>query len=156
MPRIIALALMGLLLAAAAACAGDMPRTTMEVDGNIIAVEAPVLWADRSQGLSGRGSLAPGTGMVFAYLKPHTISMHMQGMNFPLDFVFCSDGRISQIERDVPPSMATEAVSSDHPVHLVLELAAGQADALGLRLGADCRLKMTPELRALLEKTQQN
>lgn len=93
--------------------------------------------------------------MVFAYLKPHTISMHMQDMLFGLDFIFCRSGKIVQIERGVQPSGRPVALSSDQPVHLVLEIAGGQAEALGLSLGDGCKLKMTPQLQRLLKQTQQ-
>ncbi len=143
------------LAAVGPACAEPLPTAIVRVGGYQVAAEVPVSWAQRARGFSGRESLAPGQGMAFVYLQPHTLMMHMKGMKFGLDFIFCRNGRITQIERGVRPSERAVEVSSDQPVHFVLEIAEGRALELGLRMGDDCIIEISPELRRRLEQFQQ-
>ena len=156
MPKSIAAIVVCLCLAAGgAAWAEPLQTAAVRVGGSLVIAEVPVSWAQRARGLSGREGLAPGRGMAFVYLKPHTLVMHMNGMKFGLDFIFCRNGKIVQIERGVRPSERAVEVSSDQPVHFVLEIAEGGARKLGLGLGDDCTINMSPELRGRLKQIQQ-
>jgi uncharacterized membrane protein (UPF0127 family) len=73
--------------------------------------------------------------MLFDWGTPRESAMWMRNTIAPLDMVFITaDGRIHRIaERTVPYSLAT--IESRGPVRATLELAAGTAERLGLRVG---------------------
>ena len=51
-------------------------------------VELAITPEERSQGLSGREALEPGTGMLFIYEDDRHLTFWMPDMNFPLDMVW--------------------------------------------------------------------
>jgi uncharacterized membrane protein (UPF0127 family) len=73
--------------------------------------------------------------MLFDWGAPRESAMWMRNTIASLDMVFINqDGTIRRIaERTVPQSLAT--ISSNGPVRATLELAAGTAERLGLRVG---------------------
>ncbi|GGM70082.1 hypothetical protein GCM10009017_20260 [Halarchaeum rubridurum] len=59
--------------------------------------------AERYRGLSGTGSLANGSGMLFVYERAGSRAFVMREMNYPLDIVFVGvDGRITRIHHAEP------------------------------------------------------
>ena len=86
-------------------------------------------------GLMFRPSVGPNEGMLFDWGTPRESAMWMRNTITALDMVFITqDGRIHRIaERTVPLSLAT--VESRGPVRATLELAAGTAERLNLRVG---------------------
>lgn len=91
--------------------------------------------ARRSQGLMFVERLAPGTGMLFVYGAPGTVSMWMKNTLIPLDMLFvAADGRVTRIARNTKPrSLAT--ISSMGPVTGVLEIGGGESARLGIDTG---------------------
>ncbi len=98
-------------------------------------VEMALAPEQQMTGLMFRPSVAPNEGMLFDWGAPRESAMWMRNTIASLDMVFISaDGRIHRIaERTVPQSLAT--ISSNGPVRATLELAAGTAERLGLRVG---------------------
>ena len=86
-------------------------------------------------GLMFRPEVKPDEGMLFDWGSPRESSMWMRNTITPLDMVFiAADGRIHRIaERTVPHSLAR--IESRGPVRATLELAAGTAERLGIRVG---------------------
>ncbi|HYZ32141.1 MAG TPA: DUF192 domain-containing protein [Crenalkalicoccus sp.] len=86
-------------------------------------------------GLMFRQSVPPDGGMLFDWGIPRESAMWMRNTLVPLDMVFITaDGRIHRIaERTVPQSLAT--IESRGPVRATLELAAGTAERLDIRVG---------------------
>ena len=86
-------------------------------------------------GLMFRRSVGPAEGMLFDWGVPRESNMWMRNTITSLDMLFiAADGRIHRIaERTVPLSLAT--VASNGPVRATLELAAGTAERLKLRVG---------------------
>ncbi len=86
-------------------------------------------------GLMFRPSVGQEEGMLFDWGTPRDSTMWMRNTITSLDMVFISaDGRIRRIaERTVPLSLAT--IESGGPVRATLELAAGTAERLNLRVG---------------------
>jgi hypothetical protein len=86
-------------------------------------------------GLMFRPSVGPNEGMLFDWGQPRESSMWMRNTIASLDMIFITEGgtvlRIA--ERTVPRSLAT--ISSGGPVRATLELAAGTAERLGIRVG---------------------
>jgi uncharacterized membrane protein (UPF0127 family) len=86
-------------------------------------------------GLMFRPSVPPDGGMLFDWGSPRESQMWMRNTITSLDMLFiAADGRIHRIvERTVPHSLAT--ISSHGPVRATLEVAAGTAERLGIRVG---------------------
>ena len=98
-------------------------------------VEMAIDPQQQSVGLMFREQVGAAEGMLFDWGAPRESSMWMRNTIAPLDMVFiAAEGRIHRIaERTVPYSLAP--VDSRGPVRATLELAAGTAERLGLRVG---------------------
>lgn len=86
-------------------------------------------------GLMFRPSVPADGGMLFDWGVPRESSMWMRNTIASLDMLFiAADGRVHRIaERTVPYSLAP--IDSRGPVRATLELAAGTAERLGIRVG---------------------
>jgi uncharacterized membrane protein (UPF0127 family) len=95
--------------------------------------------AAREQGLSNRPALLPGTGMRFVFETPDRYTFWMKNMRFPIDIVFLQEGTIVNIANNLPyPKTAAETPASvrpPQPFTEAIELPAGDADKLGLKIG---------------------
>ena len=90
----------------------------------------------RARGLLGRTGLSQGEGML---LKP-TFSIHTFFMRFPIDVVFLDrDGAVVDVVRRLKPWRAATRIRA----RAVLELAAGEADRVGVQVGEQLELQET-------------
>ena len=91
--------------------------------------------AERARGLMFRKSLPPKGGMLFDFGGEQPVYMWMRNTYIPLDMLFVdTSGRVVHIARETTPhSEAT--ITAGRPVRGVIELAGGQAAALGLAEG---------------------
>ena len=143
-----ALALAGLLPAAllgrtGLAQTGPQPRLPVEElviltrDGkrHVFHVEMAIEPQHQMVGLMFRERVGPDEGMLFDWGAPRESAMWMKNTIASLDMLFIeADGRIHRIaERTVPHSLAT--IDSRGPVRATLELAAGTAERLDIRVG---------------------
>ena len=98
-------------------------------------VEMALAMEQQMVGLMFRPSVGATEGMLFDWGVPRESSMWMRNTIASLDMIFITaDGHIHRIaERTVPYSLA--AIDSRGPVRATLELAAGTAERLGLRVG---------------------
>lgn len=86
----------------------------------------------RRRGLMFVRDLPSMTGMLFVYDRDDYLSMWMKNTFISLDMVFIrSDGTIANIETDTEPQ-SLKSVSAAEPVRYVLELNAGETEALGI------------------------
>ena len=112
-----------------------------------IMVELALSLGEQTRGLQGRLGLEPGRGMLFPYARAAPRAFWMKDVAFPIDLIYADGrGRVTEVLRKLPPCLGP-AVScptypSRYPAQYVLELAAGQADALNIRL--DDRLELSP------------
>ncbi len=89
----------------------------------------------RSTGLMYRRSLKPGRGMLFVFDKASVRSFWMKNTYVPLDIVFIGpDKRVAGVVENAKP-LSTEPRRVPAPSRWVLEVAAGQSAARGLRKG---------------------
>ena len=109
-------------------------------------VELAVTPAERQQGLSGREPLASREGMLFVYREPRLLSFWMNGMLFPLDFVWIGpECTVVDITPDVPippPGAALGRLPTYSPSSAAsynLEIGAGEAAQAGLSPGDPVR-----------------
>lgn len=129
--------------AAAAAQTGPQPElpkqrlviVTRDGKHHEFMVEMALTPDQQTVGLMFRPSVPPDGGMLFDWGAPRDSAMWMRNTITSLDMVFINaDGAIRRIaERTVPLSLAT--VDSRGPVRATLELAAGTAQRLDIRVG---------------------
>ena len=116
-----------------------LPVETITVDTktgpHAFKVEVAADEQSRETGLMFRKIMAPDAGMLFDFQTPQDVSFWMENTILPLDMLFVrADGTIARVaENAVPYSRAT--IPSGEPVHLVIELNAGRAQALGIAEG---------------------
>ena len=141
------------ILAIVAGCSGTVwpeaprPERPSVVVGEVaFQVELAVTPAERRQGLSGREPLAPREGMLFVYGEPRLLSFWMNGMLFPLDFVWIGpECTVVDITPEVPIPPPGDALgglptySPSSPASYNLEIGAGQAARTGLVPGDSVR-----------------
>jgi hypothetical protein len=98
-------------------------------------VEMATTSDQQATGLMHRRAMAADAGMLFVYPSGSRVAMWMKNTLIPLDMLFIGPaGRITHIaERTVP--MSTELIGSNGPVRAVLELNAGTASRLGIKVG---------------------
>jgi len=107
-----------------------------------IQLEVPRGERQFSLGLQLRPPLAPLQGMWFSFSPPTPARFWMHRTPASLDMVFVRDGRVSFIEAKVPPcpSLPCTTYGTGSEVDGVVELAAGQASALGIVVGTPVRI----------------
>jgi uncharacterized membrane protein (UPF0127 family) len=91
--------------------------------------------ASREHGLMDRHQMAPDHGMLFEFQSRGPVTFWMKDTYLPLDMAFIdSDGTVRRVfERATPQS--ERLIPSNAPVTGVLELNAGQAAAIHLKVG---------------------
>lgn len=78
------------------------------------------------RGLSGKASLAKGTGMLFVFEKPDRYGFWMKEMNFPIDIIWISlDKKIVDIKDSAKPESFPEVFYPKENALYVLEVEAG-------------------------------
>lgn len=101
-------------------------------------VELAVTPAEREVGLMYRTELAPNRGMLFVYPDPQRVSFWMKQTLIPLDILFFDgEGRLVQSYANVQPCRRDPCrnYSNEIPAQYVLEVAAGTAERLSIKLG---------------------
>ncbi len=100
--------------------------------------------AERNQGLMNRAPLPDDRGMLFHFQTPEYASFWMRNTPSSLDIIFIGvDGRILNIADHTTP-FSDAPVPASGVTRGVLELRAGQAEALGIRPGDRVRHRIFP------------
>ena len=118
-------------------------RLTLETSTgqHVIEIEVAETPEDQALGLMYRQTVPPNTGMLFPYDDPHELTMWMRNTYASLDMVFIkADGVVHRIEYGAEP-LSEKIISSRGNVSAVLELAAGEAQRLGVKPGDAVRYK---------------
>jgi uncharacterized membrane protein (UPF0127 family) len=108
-----------------------------------IGLEVAATPRQQAMGLQLRPPLPPLRGMWFPYAMPTPARFWMHRTPAPLDMLFIRDGRVVAIEAHAQPCMRLPCPSYGpvEPVDGVVELAAGQAEALGITVGSPVRIE---------------
>ncbi|MEY4761731.1 MAG: hypothetical protein RLZZ200_1587 [Pseudomonadota bacterium] len=151
-------ALVGLFLCVAAACATAadfapsqlkaFPRDVLQLEAGGVSTPVQVWIADtpeqQQQGLMFLTDLPAGYGMLFPLGALRFMTMWMKNTYVSLDMVFIGEGgRVTRIAADTTP-LSEEIISSGTPVVAVLELRAGEARRLGIKVGSLIRHTLIP------------
>jgi len=125
-------------VAADAAAAGW--GTARLPDGHSVVLELAVTAEAQARGYMFRERVGDDEGMLFVYDRDDLRGFWMKNCRVPLDIIWLdAAGRVVEVAADRPPCPeegACPSVSSSSPARFVLELAAGQAAAHGVRPGA--------------------
>jgi uncharacterized membrane protein (UPF0127 family) len=109
--------------------------------GATFPVEVVSTQAGMRKGLSGRPKLERGHGMLFCFRDQNVHSMWMPDMQFSLDIIWIDDTfTIVNVNKKAVPCVSRipsecPSYSSEYPALFAIEVNAGDADALGLRVG---------------------
>ena len=131
-----------LLLPPAPATAFGTGSLTLRTDSgpHSFNIEIANSGGERVLGLMYRRELAADAGMLFLYDPPQPITMWMRNTILSLDMIFIgTDGRVHRIESHTEP-FSTDIISSDGTVQGVLEVNAGTANKIGLKVGYEVLL----------------
>ncbi len=122
----------------------ELKTGVFRVGDTFFNVEIADTMRSRTQGLSGRASLAENSGMLFVFPASFKYGFWMKDMNFPLDMVWIRDGKVVGVTADVPPPSGFLSLPSYFPpeaVDEVLEINAGTAAKLDIKAGDPAVLK---------------
>jgi uncharacterized membrane protein (UPF0127 family) len=126
-----------IVLALAKKSASTAPMRRLTVGGAVFSIEVADTAVLRARGLSGHAPLGEREGMLFLFAQPTAAPFWMQGMLFPIDFVWIAGGRVIGItERALPMEetgfkMYWPPAAADQ----VLEISAGAAQEFGIGVG---------------------
>jgi uncharacterized membrane protein (UPF0127 family) len=123
--------------------ASAVQKGKVVIDGRVrIDAEVARSIEEQAKGLGGRSALKKGTGMVFPYDGPGPRAFWMMGMLIPLDILWIRDGKIVAIEAKIPPPFPGKPLAVySHVADLVLEVPAGYAREMGIRVGQPVRVR---------------
>ncbi|MBF0279627.1 MAG: DUF192 domain-containing protein [SAR324 cluster bacterium] len=106
--------------------------------GKQIDVELADTEEKRQLGLAYRKELPPGKGMLFVFNERKKHAFWMKNTFISLDILWMNNHRIVHIEHSAPPPLPNQSPQTMVPskkANFVLEIAAGQAKVLNLKLG---------------------
>ena len=73
--------------------------------------------------------------MLFVFPQPAQHSFWMKDMNFPLDFIWIRNSRVTQVSTHVPATQPPVTLAPDQPIDQVLEVNAGFIEKYGIKVG---------------------
>jgi hypothetical protein len=118
---------------------GDIYTLNLGSTGNTFQVECVVSPHALQRGLSGRPSLASGTGMFFVFSSLAIQAMWMPDMKFPLDIVWLDETlSVSHIVYGLQPCTSRESCpssSSQYDAKYAIEMPQGDATKYGFTEG---------------------
>ncbi|MDO8582708.1 MAG: DUF192 domain-containing protein [bacterium] len=111
---------------------------TIHVGKTAFMVEIADTFMSRGKGLSGHAPLRVKQGMLFIFSSPSAGAFWMQGMTFPIDFVWIHKGAVVGVTENARPMSETgyKLYYPPVPVDRVLELNAGAVKKFGIKIGA--------------------
>lgn len=114
---------------------------TIQIGSNTIFVEIADTDEARTIGLSGRESLASGTGILFIFDNPGIYGFWMKDMRFPIDIVWIDENwKVIGVDNSVDPATFPTIFYPKSAAKFVLELNSGDA----ARWGIDAGLTLSP------------
>lgn len=94
---------------------------------------------ERAKGLSDRNSLDKDRGMVFVFEKKGNYGFWMRNVKFPLDLIYISDNKITDIFKNAEPKSENDEnipiFTPENEANFVLEINGGLSDEYGFTVG---------------------
>ena len=122
-------ALAVLVVALLAACSSPRPEATVEVGGEVFAVEVADTASEQKEGLAGREEIPAGTGMLFQFGERAEHQMWMAGMQVPIDVAWIDDDRVIDVDTLDPCTEVDQTTcprwTAPSPATALLEVPAG-------------------------------
>ena len=112
----------------------------IEINGRKFQVEVAKTENEIEKGLSGRDTLCENCGMLFVFPEKGKRGFWMKGMRFSLDIIWTNEGKVVYIAKDFSYG-STEVISPEIPADKVLELNAGKADELEIKVGDEVKFR---------------
>ena len=108
--------------------------TLKDIPLTVELAETPSQW---ERGLSGRSNLEEGSGMLFIFPQYHVPIFWMKDMQFGLDMIWLSGGKVVDITVDAPKPVGDKlpTYSPRQAVNMVLEVPAGWSAKNNITLG---------------------
>jgi uncharacterized membrane protein (UPF0127 family) len=105
--------------------------------GTKIQLEVARTQAEQMMGLMYRPALPDDRGMLFEFSSPQPVQFWMKNVPVALDMVFLNQGVVRYIQSAAPPceSEPCPTYGPNVPINQVIELRAGRAKELGLKIG---------------------
>ena len=148
MRKLIRLALICAVVSATAIHADELPSLDETFDKDVLIIETvdqgcfkfdvylAITEAQQRRGLMFVRDLPEWTGMLFLYERAGIRSIWMKNTYIPLDILFARrDGTVSSIWPVAEP-LSLKSMPAIEPVNFVLELNAGTAERLGIKVGS--------------------
>lgn len=121
--------------------AATMSISSIKIKDTEISARLAKTSEEHKQGLSGVSSLGPNEGMLFVFETKQRPPFWMKDMLIALDFIWIVDGKVSQLNKNVPPPVAQTSddklplIVPNDPVDYVLEVNAGFIDSHQIMVG---------------------
>ncbi len=115
----------------------NAPEDFITMAGESFKVELARTSGEQSRGLSGHASLGQNEGMLFIFGERNLYGFWMKDMLFPLDIIWISGDKVAGwiVSAPADDSPDRPVYLPPEPVDRVLEVSAGTAARLGLRVG---------------------
>lgn len=94
---------------------------------------------EKMEGLQKYQSIKPHYAMIFPYNGIVEATFHMGTVNYPIDMIFCENGRISNIKKNVQPA---DKNLFSNKCDMVVEIKGGMSDLYGLDYNDPAKLFM--------------
>jgi len=134
----------------------EVPESNVDyrlgAEGAVFFGKAPITvaiadtYSKRGEGLSGLSMLPQGHGLWFVFDEADTHGIWMKDMLFPIDIIWLdSNFRVVGLSKNVSPGTYPQTFYPENPDRYVLEVNAGEADRLRVRIGAVARMELYGE-----------
>jgi hypothetical protein len=107
----------------------------INIGGNFFQAEIATTPAKRSQGLSGRKDLCESCAMLFVFSERGPHAFWMKKMKFNLDIIWIDKNEIVYMVENASKKKEFEIIKPEHKADKILEINAGLADKLGIKIG---------------------
>lgn len=118
-------------------------KRTAEIGGQKFTLELAQTPTERQKGLGGRKNLCPNCTMLFVFPEKGSYSFWMKDMNFDLDILWISDGKIVYIYKNISHE-SKEILTPPTLADKVLEINAGLSDKYNFQVGDDVKIGGIP------------
>ncbi|BBD58856.1 hypothetical protein NIES2109_16350 [Nostoc sp. HK-01] len=117
--------------------------TAVVPNGTKIELEVAVTPEQQAKGLMNRPALPDNRGMLFKFPSAQPVQFWMKNVPVALDMVFLQNGVVKYIQVAAPPcpSEPCGTYGPNVPIDTVIELRAGRAKELNLKLGDSVKIK---------------